>query len=244
MLLIPFYHRVGEGKYATPLPYLEEHFSWIQKNAQNVLPGDLLVGKWNICLSFDDATFDFYYYIFPLLKKYKLKALLAVPSAYILENATESARERLKKLESFSFQKENFPSPCFCSWEELREMQQSGLVQVASHSHSHTLLIAKETDLSFELSFSKKTLSEKLGSDISTFVFPYGKCNQSAVKEAAKYYSYQMRVGSSANFSWATSPRLLYRIPADGSKNIQNLFSLPKRIQGALKFLLNRLQKK
>ena len=44
---------------------------------------------------FDDALCWFLFFDFPLLKKYNLKALLAIPSKYILDDTDEEAENRM-----------------------------------------------------------------------------------------------------------------------------------------------------
>src|SRR4051794_36147214 len=63
---------------------------------RTLLPGEPLISfKHNFSLTFDDASFHFYHTLFPLLKKYKLRVLLALPTNYILEKSNLSPEERL-----------------------------------------------------------------------------------------------------------------------------------------------------
>ena len=101
MLIAPLYHKIGRGKYANSLETLEQHFAYIAAHFPSVLPGEDLPKGTTVCLTFDDAFFDFYHLIFPLLQKYSLKALLAVPTAYIPEIADLTSQERLEKVATF-----------------------------------------------------------------------------------------------------------------------------------------------
>lgn len=178
MLLAPLYHQVDRR--------IENHFSFFSQYPSK-WPGDPLEKGVNFCLTFDDATSDFYEVVFPLLKVYQLKAVLAVPTAFIGKKG-------------------------YCSWEQLDEMNKSGLVKIASHSATHLNLTQKGVDLDFEILASKKQLEEQLKIAVDTFVYPFGKFNQVVQQRVKKHYSYIMRIGMAYNYGWKN---LIYRISAD-----------------------------
>ena len=177
----------------------------------SVLPGDpLSLFSPSISLTFDDASFDFYHYVFPLLKQRNLKALLSIPTFYIKEKSNSTIEERL----SGNLFDENSPHTPFCTWEEIRTMVETGLIEAASHSHTH-IDLTKEVDLNLEILSSKALLEEKLKRKIKTFVFPFGKFNGKTLQLAKKHYPYVMRVGSSFNLSWQNLSGVIYRLPSD-----------------------------
>lgn len=238
MLLSLLYHRVGQGKYATPLPLLESQLEWIAANYHAVHPGDPLQKK-SLCLTFDDAFYDFYHYIFPLLKRYQLKAVLAVPVAFIADETALDAEKRLEKIPSSLERMPPVPSPAFCTWRELKEMQASGLVHIASHSATHLPLTAKAADPQHELLFSKQILEEKLKASVTTFVYPYGRFNAPIHKLAKKHYTCIMRIGNALNLNWKNTNQLFYRVNADSQTQAAELFSLRKNLIYFFRFLLN-----
>src|SRR5262245_40280321 len=100
MLLALMYHRTSAGpgvdKYANSVAMLRDHFMFLKEHYPLLLPGDSLSKqRLSVCLTFDDATFDFYHFIFPLLKEMNIRALLGVPVHYILEKTDLSPEERL-----------------------------------------------------------------------------------------------------------------------------------------------------
>lgn len=236
MLVTLLYHRAIPGRYGNCATHLDRHFSYLAKHYPIKLPFQKLEkNRLNICLSFDDATCDFYATIYPLLKKHGLRALLAVPAGYIADNTELPIRERLSLLENFSFQ--NSPAKeAFCSFEELKEMLASGHILVASHGMHHKNLSESDIDLNEELVDSKSLLETKLNRQIDTFVFPYGRYHSLALKEALKHYKLAMRIGSALNFSWDSS--LHYRVNADQVENLSSLFTLRKIFGYASKRLL------
>lgn len=214
MLLNLMYHKVGEGKYANPLQTFAQQFAYLHEHKNIVLPGDPLAKGSNICLTFDDATVDFYHHIFPLLQQYELKALLAIPVDFI-------------------------EKPLHCNWEQICEMERSGLVQIASHSYSHRDLTQPGVDLKKEIIYSKRTLEDKLSAPVSTFVFPYGRWSSKLQKKVIEEYSFAMRIGSACNFSW---DELLYRIPCDNLSHPLSPFSTGKYGKYIRNFFLNKIR--
>lgn len=228
MLVILLYHRSFVCRYGNSLDTLERHFQYLKKLYPIKLPFEPLTkGRLNVCLSFDDATYDFYHNVYPLLKTYNLKALLSVPVSYIEESHIQSPEERLKSLGDFSFQRSP-PSYAFCSFNELKEMADSDLVSIASHGMDHVDLSKKETNLDYELLTSKHVLEKQLQKPIDVLVLPYGKYNRVVLKESKDPYKIVMRIGSGVNFSW--NDPLHYRVNADQVEDISQLFSIKNKV--------------
>jgi len=244
MLLSLLYHRVGNGKYANPLSLFNKHFPWIQERYQTVLPGEPLPKQDVVCLTFDDAYFDFYHYIFPLLKKHKLKAVLSVPVAFIPEKVSLHAEKRLEKILTLPEKTPPLPSPAYCTWDELKEMHNSGLVHIASHSVNHFPLTTIKVDPEYELLTSKNQLEKRLETKVTTFVYPYGRFNAHVHNLAKKHYPYIMRIGNAVNFSWQNANHLIYRINADDLASPQAPFHPIRRVKYLLRYLINTLRKK
>lgn len=247
MLLSLLYHRVGSGKYSNPLPFFKEHFRWIQERYRAVLPGDALPEKNAICLTFDDAYYDFYHHVFPLLKKHNLKAVLAVPVGFIPEEVTLSSEKRLEEiitLPAAPDAPDAVPSPAHCTWDELREMHRSGIVHIASHSVNHVPLTAENVDPEFELLSSKIRLEKELGVPITTFAYPFGKFDERVHALAKEHYAYIMRIGNAVNFSWENTNQLIYRINADGLPRPNAPFHPLRKFQYLTRYFINTLRKK
>ncbi|MDD2689423.1 MAG: polysaccharide deacetylase family protein [Candidatus Omnitrophica bacterium] len=106
-----------------------------------------------IAITFDDGYRDNYAYAFPVLKKYNLCATL-----FIIVN--EVGRPQADRL----------------NWDEIKVMQDSGVVNVASHGLGPDPLIKikSEGELKREIFESKRLLQEKLAADINAFSYPEG----------------------------------------------------------------------
>ncbi len=237
MLLAAMYHRVGEGKHSNTLDMLEAHLTYLKERYPILLPGDPLPKRrLSICLTFDDALFDFYHYTFPLLKKLGLRALLGVPTYYVIEKSTLSAEERLAVPYTLAMQEGIFETRApLCTWEELQEIVDSGLVEVASHSHLHCNLTFDFVDLEREAVLSKKILEERLGQVVNTFIYPFGRFNQRVHQVIQKHYPYAFRIGSGLNWGWGDGKKPLQRVIGDHLTHPGALNSIRNLIKGAFK---------
>jgi len=245
MLLTFSYHRINSDKYSNTQKILQDHLTHIAKNYKVVLPCDKLNPfKLNICLSFDDAFYDFYKYVFPLLKKLKIKAILAVPIKYILPSTLLTDDVRLNVSYKDAMKDDVYISKApFCTWQEIKEMADSKLVEIASHSYNHVNLI-NSNNLDLEIIKSKEILEEKLKTEVSTFVYPMGKFNEKINKKVKLHYKYAMRLGSAINFSWQNMSSITYRIISDNLKTKNENLKLKNYISYFWFFFLNTFRRR
>ncbi|NGX34891.1 MAG: Poly-beta-1,6-N-acetyl-D-glucosamine N-deacetylase [Candidatus Anoxychlamydiales bacterium] len=245
MLLTLSYHRVNSDKYSNSEKILKDHLTYIASKYKVVLPKDKLTSfKLNICLSFDDAFYDFYKYVFPLLKNLKIKAILAVPIKYIIETTKVDEDIRLNVSYKDAMKDDIYKTKApFCTWEEIKEMVDSKLVEIASHSYNHVNLIASK-NLDLEIIKSKEILEDKLKTEINTFVYPMGKFNEKIHKMVKKHYKYVMRLGSAINFSWQNISSITYRIISDNLKTKNENLKLKNYISYFWFFFLNTFRKR
>jgi peptidoglycan/xylan/chitin deacetylase (PgdA/CDA1 family) len=220
MILAFMYHRAasnGLEKYTNSSDMLREHFLFLKEHYPIILPGDPFPKKkLSICLTFDDATFDFYHYIFPLLKELGIKALLGVPVHYILNSTQVPLKERLEVPYTLMMQDGFYDQKApFCTWGELEEMVDSGYVEVASHSYYHCNLTFNFVDLGREVVRSKEVIEKNLSQPVSSFIYPFGKMTLALHEYVAQHYPYAFRIGSALNFGWGNGSKPLSRLSAD-----------------------------
>jgi peptidoglycan/xylan/chitin deacetylase (PgdA/CDA1 family) len=87
----------------------------------------------NLYLTFDDGFLDNWVYVFPIAKKYGIKFTIFVNPEFVQEGKVLRAQFNgidSKELNKFAIG--------YLNWKELSEMLQSGLVDIQSHSMSHT----------------------------------------------------------------------------------------------------------
>jgi peptidoglycan/xylan/chitin deacetylase (PgdA/CDA1 family) len=244
MILAFLYHRVGDGKYANSPAMMEKQLSWIADHFPVVLPGEPVKRfRLNVCLTFDDATYDFYHYVFPLLKRLKLRALLAVPTHFIQSSTALDPQVRLAVPYSMAMKGDTYRVHCpFCTWEELNEMVQSGFVEIASHSVHHQHLLTPGLDLDLEIRGSKQILEDHLHVPIRTFVYPLGKFNRPIHQQVKKNYKFAMRIGTSWNTSWQNISGIIYRVISDNMVSFDQHFCTHNKISYLWFYILNTLR--
>ena len=241
MLLILLYHRAIDCQYGNPASTLRSHFSQLRQRFQASLPGEALrPGHLNLCLTFDDASADFFGYVFPLLQEFSLRAVLAVPTAFIVEKTSLSLEDRMAVPCDQAMGGELFRTRApFCTWEELKLMAASGLVEVASHSHHHIDLTLPESDAKSEAVRSKMILEQRLGRAASTFAFPFGKVNSQTYGIIRQHYRYAMRIGGALNAGWSPKRQPLCRVGADRVSDIGQLTRWHRLARYGLKWAAN-----
>jgi peptidoglycan/xylan/chitin deacetylase (PgdA/CDA1 family) len=83
--------------------------------------------------------------------------------------------ESLAKSMNISIPLEAPPQYAPCSWAQLREMADSGLVEIGSHTVTHPILSSITDEESWhELTESRRQLEEGLGREVRSFCFPNG----------------------------------------------------------------------
>lgn len=151
--------------------------------------GELALPEKSVMITFDDGYRSFYTKVYPLLLKYQIPGMLAIVSSWTNhEEKPNDVRDT-------------------ASWEELREMEASGLVTVVSHTHamhkqqainpqggrngvvgSHLYVNGRyETDeeyrarIQHDVDEVQRLFQEKLGHKSRAMVWPYGIYTKEAV---------------------------------------------------------------
>ncbi|MCF8094883.1 MAG: polysaccharide deacetylase family protein [Desulfobacteraceae bacterium] len=101
----------------------------------------------SIVLTFDDGYLDNWVYVFPLLKKYGFKATIFVSGEFVDPNP--QPRPTMEDVWRGNITEEELNFFGFLSWEEMRLMEQSGLVDIQSHAMSHTWYFCKDEIVDF-----------------------------------------------------------------------------------------------
>ena len=134
----------------------EKQMSYLDRNGYQTLDADGLfavlqnksnVNERTVALTFDDASGSFWAVAYPLLKRYGFKAILfVIPGLVPLEcrhypNLEEfwDDQEVLKNV----LQRERIQP--LCTWRELSIMNDSGVVDIQSHSFTHSRIFVSTT---------------------------------------------------------------------------------------------------
>jgi peptidoglycan/xylan/chitin deacetylase (PgdA/CDA1 family) len=194
---------------------LEEHIIYLLKNDFNIIfPGEIgRDNRKNIILTFDDGYKNFYEFAYPILYKHKIKAVLGVITSRI---STEINME-------------------YCNWKEIREMADSNLIDIASHSHFHSNRCHENYK---NLMLSKRLIEEKTGKVCKTFIAPYGCGSFINIFRSLRVYRHIMLICNGAiNFN---SSRIIYRMRADDVMDLATF--LPDKIFSNFRLLASQVK--
>lgn len=185
---IIMYHSVLQdpnrsGKFVVTPTTLENDMVYLKKNGyETVFVRDLIEYVYNdtplpkkpVILTFDDGHYNNITYLLPLLEKYDMNAVISVVGSYT---------------EQFSKEDSHNPNYSYLTWEDIRELEQSGRIEIANHTyHLHeksnrkgcNIMSGEEIEdyqenLKQDLETLQAALKEK--SNISqpiTFTYPFG----------------------------------------------------------------------
>lgn len=103
--------------------------------------------------------------------------------------------------------------PPLLNWQQISEMNASGLIEVGSHTCNHIRLTDQLDDhvMEHEIVASKQKIEEKTGRSVKTFCFPNGDYSRKALELVREHYD----VGVSTQSGWnsiASDNMLLHRI--------------------------------
>ena len=144
----------------------------------------------SVILTFDDGYQDFYTVVFPLLKKYNVKATVYVISRFL-------------------------DWKDFLTTKQLKELSESSLVEIGAHTLNHAYLksISKKIAV-YQIVESKRELEELLGKPVETFAYPYGEFDPETI-QIVKEASYSAAVSVAPGMEQSSANRYyLYRIRA------------------------------
>lgn len=139
-----------------------------------------------IIITVDDGYVDNYKILYPLLKKYNMKAVIFYITGLNYNKWTmESMGEK-----KFHLMNENM----------VKELHESGLVEFGGHTLTHPSLTSLSgEDAKEEILKNKKDIEKILGEEIITFAYPYGHTNnriQKIVQECGFKYGVSTDTGT------------------------------------------------
>ncbi|MDH5546961.1 MAG: poly-beta-1,6-N-acetyl-D-glucosamine N-deacetylase PgaB [Gammaproteobacteria bacterium] len=118
---------------ATRTEDLIAQFSWLKGNGYTVISlDDVLAAKHgvrqlpekSVMLTFDDGYRGIYERVFPLLKLFNYPAVVGLVGKW------------LEPVDYVEYDNKRFPRDNFVQWKQVKEMSDSGLVEIASHSYN------------------------------------------------------------------------------------------------------------
>lgn len=166
----------GSIPYVSPEIFAHQ-MEFLAKNHYNVVGPDKVIAYMTgiekmpaktVAITADDGYYNFYKNAYPVLKKYNLPA-------------------------TFSIITDRIGTSGYLGWNELREMSDSNLITIASHTKSHCWIPSVSVDkekLWDELAGSKNILEQGLGKSVDFICYPNSGFNDLA-KETVKLAGYK-----------------------------------------------------
>lgn len=159
----------------TTVTELEEQFQSIRRRGLTPVTLDRLADhlekgaalpRGAVVLTFDDNNLGLYQHVFPMLKRYRWPAVIFVHTDYV-------GRPTGKP---------------HCTWEQLREMERSGLVKAYPHTASHPPDLRKipARQLQRELVHARQVMEKQLGGPRPYFAYSEGHYDERVAREVLK----------------------------------------------------------
>lgn len=181
------------------------------KQLKDYLEGKAGLPKRPILITADDGYLCNYTKAYPILKKYNAQATFFVTSLYV----------------GMTNENEHF------SWEQAKEMEASGLIDIQSHTHGHTLMNELDKiDVSYEIQKSFGDIEKYLGKrDVKVLAYPQF-LHTSKVKEWASECGVDLQVTNlvSKYRPVATQKLDIKRIHVSNELSPQKLLNQIKRL--------------
>ena len=213
------YHEVTDRKdalipdYAVTTQQFSDQMHWLKQNGFHFINVDQLIkahqGEYQlpskpVLITVDDGYQSFYQNAYPIIKKNNIPVVLAVVGSWLEPQANQKVDFDGKVIDRSEI----------LSWDELKQMQESGLVEIASHSyHLHGGIMGNpqgnqepaaithlynpetkqyETDADYQkrvfkdLKYNNNLLKAHGLHSPRVMVWPYGRYNMPLVKMAKK----------------------------------------------------------
>jgi peptidoglycan/xylan/chitin deacetylase (PgdA/CDA1 family) len=178
------YHSIDYNDKMTKLSVSPEGFQrqmeFLYKHKYNVVTLDKItsylekkerIPPKTVAITFDDGYDNNYKYAYPVLKKYNLPAAI-----FVIVNKVDT--------------------PGYLTWAQIKEMSDSGIISIGSHTMAHLWLPDVAPDvLESEVKKSKKVLEEKIGGNVKYFCYPIG-AHDRKVEDAVRDAGYSCAVAT------------------------------------------------
>ncbi len=126
--------------------------------------GEIAIPKWSFLVTFDDGYKGVYDYAYPIAKKYNIP------------------------MTSFEIDENTGSSECY-TWEQAKEMKESGLFSIYSHGYTHIKYNEQPTERLIELTnMSYQNIVNRLEDPniLKVFTYPYGEYREDEIDALEK----------------------------------------------------------
>jgi peptidoglycan/xylan/chitin deacetylase (PgdA/CDA1 family) len=121
-----------------------------------------------------------------------------------------------------------------CRWDELREMADSGLVEIGSHTVTHPILASISDEESWqELTISRQQIEQGLKGPVNSFCFPNGKPEDYRLTQLKQVKEAGYRSAVLAHYGMVHSETDPYSVPRIGISGELDSLLFSKYVDGA-----------
>lgn len=198
------YQKIDRSKFIEQMKFLSEQgynsifFSELNYN----------IPEKSIIVSFDDGFRSVYNNAFPIMKRYKIKGNIYLPTAFIGQDDK------------------------FLNWEMVNELIKSGYYEMQAHTHNHLdIRTLNYSSLLMQIQKSDEMFQNKLGYLPDAFCMPYGTYNRKSLDYLRSTNRYKFLLGS---YYGRVNPSKLDKmvIPRIGISNNDSLDVFRKKLDG------------
>lgn len=191
---------VKPGAFESHIRYLKEKgYTTLHTNEFNlILKGKLPCPKKPVMLTFDDGWLDNWIFAYPVLLRYQIKAVIFTVTSWIAESGRRKRSDEEitaglpTHTECQKMVDSNQSADVMISWDEIIEMQNSGLIEFQPHTHRHQRWdklynddkMRINNELHGELETSKKIVEGRLNKKCNVLCWPWGKYNEDYINIA------------------------------------------------------------
>lgn len=207
------YHQIGAGhrrEMNVTQGAFTRHLEWLHAHGQVVsleqaiqeIP--LATSPSTFVLTFDDGYRDMYDQAFPVLRRLGLPFTL-----YLTTDPVESARPLNSDRASHPL-----------TWDQVREMDASGLMTIGNHTHTHRDLRGLSYDeVVADLDEADRLIEARLGRKPRHFAYPWGYWSEAADRAVRARFASAVLGGGLASGP-GSDPHRLHRVPIQRSDGI------------------------
>jgi len=165
-----------------------------------------------VVITFDDGFYNSYVYAYPLLREYNMKAVIS-----IIGKLTDKA----------SLIKDESPSYSYLTWDEVKELNGSGIIEIQNHSydmhdndHNRRGAMQKQGEsveqyrlaLEEDVGNFQNQIYEMIGQKPTAFTYPYGFFSKNS-KDILKNMGFRASFSCAEGINFITrDPDCLYRL--------------------------------
>ncbi|MEG1942377.1 MAG: polysaccharide deacetylase family protein [Angelakisella sp.] len=227
-MVILMYHSVNSresrsGDYVITPAALRRDLAYLQKEGYSTINMTELISfvhegtplpKKPVMLTFDDGYYNNYLNAFPLLKEYNAKAVISIIGA---------------ETDKYSAIDENNQNYSHLTWEQIKEMQESGLVEFQNHGYNMHKQNGERVGatcmkgecaadyrkaLTDDIEKLQTRYTEMTGRTPNTYTYPFGRVSRESYPVITKLgFAASLDVQSRLYLAIPGDERCLYRIP-------------------------------